>query len=444
MKNKNQQTTDDNLSEKKITPKRGLTRKAAKVLLGASVIAGGATMYHKADQAADKAAKAGDYARTVETQLADARARSSEQHDELKKQLETQQTMAEAKAAVDASKQQKLERKLEIQENITSYLSGLSGVDSEQIVEHSAYPALPEVTGQFSAEIAKKQDDATLYLFKFDTAMSEVDESTVLGYGCTAVKTGDNTLSSVAHCFPEAQGLWPVDENTPAKGGGEYTPPEEHISPYLYFVSDQPTITLGEAWESAMQVTSFNKDYVNSDTAILGVSNWREEEEPEWFSKIEPLQAMNSVPAPGTFARVSGYPNGSSEPIAAEGIVLGQMPATFIGYHYPSELTIVGIDADVYDEYTCSFGGSGETMVNQEGEWFGNLAYIGRSDNPVGSIMVTPTPEQLIQMEEMFNTRLADKNYILCGFAPAIPDMQPLPLFSGTVDTAVSPEVYSK
>lgn len=371
--------------------KHSLAKRAASVLMATTAVASGAGLYSKADKAARQAEVA-----------------AAQLHD--------------------------TERRL-------NYLSGLAGLDEQRLAEHLEYPTLPEVVNQFSPEVAEKQDKATLYVFKIDP-QRVVDDSVTMYPSCTAVKTGAHLLTSAAHCFPDVVERVSTEETNPqsGRGAGEYFGvTESYSSPYEYYASNQPTITVGEAKQSAMKVTSFRKDDVTSDTAVLGLVS--PGEQAAWFEAIEPLKARASAPQPGTFARVAGYPGGADGLVSAEGVVLGQVPASTVGYAYSRPLTIVGIDASIYDSYNCSFGSSGSTMVDQTGAWYGSLAYIGRQNNPEASIPATPSSNLLLEFEEQFKTRLVGQNYILCGFAPAFEDMQPIPLETGHYEPAVSPDI---
>lgn len=324
--------------------------------------------------------------------------------------------------AVDSMRSRELSDALEQ----IDVLASIADVPAGQLEARQSYKKFEAVRrNTISQEVINKQDAATLFLYKRDPS----DASGNVMYGCTVVKTGMNTLSSAAHCFPEAQEIYSGDPTINQRGAaGTLT---GFSTPYEYYVSKDPALTLDNLDTNAIQITSLSKDYNGTDYAVLSLPE-ESAHNSEWFSKIEPLEMRYDAPQAGTIARVSGYPQGSdgkifTSPVTAEGVVLGQMPASLVGFNYLSDLTIVGVDPEYYSSFTCSFSGSGETMADETGNAYGALAYVGRSYNPENSPVVTPNGKQLLEMEEKFKTQLLGEDYILCGFAT--PErLEPLPL----------------
>lgn len=297
---------------------------------------------------------------------------------------------------------------------VTEYLVGITGLSRDQLERHMTFPVLPEISsGTISPALAEKQDAASMRLFK----VYPNDPQAVPMFNCTVVKTGENTLTSAAHCFEDVFEDYGVAQG---KGAGTMS---GYVSSYEYYVSTNPYPTLEDLKTQAVRVTGFNKDHTSTDTAVLSVEN----DGADWFNSVEPLSMSVSSPVPGSVARVSGYPNNSYWNETAEGIVLGEMPASLVGYQYSASLTVVGISTTGTPSYACNFGASGETMIDATGNAYGDLAYVGRSFDLPGAPSVIPRVDQLIAMEDLFKTRLAGDDYVLCGFAPATP-IEPLSL----------------
>lgn len=336
---------------------------------------------------------------------------------------------AEIRAGIDraASAEQigDLETAVREQQEAFVYAADLAGLDAEQVQAHLELPRMPEVTIAISPEVARAQDAATMYLLSFDMKTA-VDDTALSTFACTVVKTGADTLTSAAHCFTNRVAdnfLTPV----PAKGGGGFVEPDNFVTSEELYVANRPFMSLGEARTSAARVTGFNRDHFSTDAASLVVGNT-----PEWFSAVAPLELRTETPAKGETLRVSGYPDGSSVPVAAEGVVLGELPPYLFGQAYGSYLTMVGIRPDANQLNVGSHGSSGGSAVDKDGRSFGAAAIIQRSDNPAGGEDVTPILDQMQAIERELGYRLADEDFILIGFAPVAP-LEPKPLVTDPV-----------
>lgn len=307
---------------------------------------------------------------------------------------------------------------LEAAQSRIEVLSEISGIDSNLLEARENFRTLPEGSGFISPEVAKRQDEATMYILSYDSTLPEADDME-LQFSCTAVKSGDNTLTSAAHCFTSYVNLLTPDGETASlKGGPSYgNEVESYASTRKYFVASRPSMTLAEAREEALAISGMALDHHTSDSAVLAVDAGAARD-LQWFDNVEPLQMRSEQPFAGEYARVSGYPDGSEAPVSAEGVVLGQLLPDNVGLHYKKPLTMVAFRAVDNEDLSCSFGASGSTMVDGVGNAYGALAYISRSTTPTDSIDVRLYGERLFDIERKLYAQLVGEDFILCGFAP--------------------------
>lgn len=325
------------------------------------------------------------------------------------------------------------------------FLTAVNGIDQETIEDHNNRDPLPEALEAFPGELAEQQDDATLHLISFTSVIDGDDTipgNTISAHGCNVVKVGDNIVSTAAHCVRGS--ILSGEESTQMKGGGEMNKPNSWTSRSIYFISDKPTISYDEALESGVRVTGYDEHaFIGyGDGAIMQLEV--EGSGSEWFSNIESLPQRSDRPQKGELVRVSGHtPAGDQglQQISSEGIVLGDVPGSIFGHNFSEDFLMVGIPLDEENKFSCNHGASGSALMDMNGEAFGTLAYVGRSENPSEfSADVVPSPQQVLQVEELVDTQLLGGDYILCGYSSTT-HLEPAPLIfdtsSYTVDSTV-------
>lgn len=326
-----------------------------------------------------------------------------------------------------ATQQSQLEAMSTLNEQM-SVLVLSAGLPPDQLTKRLSYKTLESVPkGTIDPEYARKQDKATLYVYSVPSSVPHTAETRFFP-SCTALKTGNTTLSSAAHCFEDVVGIYENGDG----GRGAAGEIIGYSSPNTIYISDQPSLPGNNLENGTLEVGAFAKDHNNTDYAVLRVLPGTQ----AWFDEIEPMQMSYEAPSPGTNVRISGYPSSPSgmNQVSAEGVVLGAVPSDTFGYYYASELMMVGIKPDNYDPYACSHGSSGGSILLPNGDVYGALAYVGRSDNPDGTIDATPEAAKLLDMEADFETRLLGEDYILCGYA--MPEqLNPEPLSNSPILT---------
>ena len=307
-------------------------------------------------------------------------------------------------------------------------LINLSGLTVEQVDEHLLKLPIPEAQ-KFPEELERLQDNATLHLLSFYPG--DVNgENVVSGHACNVVKVSDNQVSTAAHCTENS-----IFSDSMAfitdKGGGEPKEPVQRYSSMDHFVSNNPDLTYRQAQQSAMRVVGYG-DNIHlglNDGAIMALEPG--EDGSHWYDEIDSLPMRETVPQTGESVRVSGHTTidtGELEKVAAEGVVLGQVPGSIFGYSFTEDFLMVAVPLNEDTKFACNHGESGSALVDINGEAFGALAYVGRSANPnEASVDVVPSIEQVLEVETLTGARLAGTDFVLCGYSSTAGiDTQPI------------------